>query len=105
MFVVFVSLGLSMCVNVCVCARTTQLPRPEAVSVGVFLEPRCHLPPNSNNVTNRREDGTNLITPYSPGLSLSGDHFNLSSLYVLDSRPPQVDSDSNYEYRVPLKWS
>lgn len=60
------------CVCECVCAHTTQLPHPEALSVGVFLEPRCHLPPNSNNVvdqqlfTNRQEDGTNLITPYSP---------------------------------------
>lgn len=58
--------------HMCVCAQTGQLSRPKAVSVGVFLEPRCHLPPNSNNVvdqqlfTKRREDGTNLITPYSP---------------------------------------
>lgn len=44
---------------------------PKAVSVGVFLGPLCHLPPNSKSVvdqqlfTNRQEDGTNLITLYS----------------------------------------
>lgn len=54
------------------CARTGQLSHPQAASVGVFLEPLCHLPPNSNNVvdqqlfTNRQEDGTNLFTVYSP---------------------------------------
>lgn len=58
--------------HVCVCSKTGQLSRPEAASVGVFLEPQCHLPPKSNSVvdqqlfTNRQEDGTNLITSYSP---------------------------------------
>lgn len=92
------------------CTHTGQLSRPEALSVGVFLEPLCHLPPNSNNVvdqqlfTNRQEDGTNLITPYSP-ISPSLETVSISApCMFLDSRPPQVDSDSNYEYRVPLKW-
>lgn len=104
-------LNLNTCEFVtCVCSHRAAFT-PEAVSVGVFLEPWCHSPPNSNNVvdqqlfTNRQEDGTNLITSYSPVSLLSGELFNLSSFYILDSRSTRVDSDSNYEYRVPLKWS
>lgn len=97
----------------CVMARALppgSFPAPRLRAWVRFLEPRCHLPPNSNNVvdqqlfTNRQEDGTNLITPYSP-VSPSRETVSISAPCVfLDSRPPQVDSDSNYEYRVPLKW-
>lgn len=65
---------VTQCEVECVCAHAGQLSHPEAESVGVFLEPRCHLPPNSNCVvdqqlfTNCQEDGTNLITSYSPVL-------------------------------------
>lgn len=68
----FVSLSVKSYVYVCVCFHTGQLPAPRLLWVWVFLEPLCHLPSNSNNVvdqqlfTNRQEDGTNLITPYSP---------------------------------------
>lgn len=68
-----VTLCKTKCVCVIACALTPgSFHCPEALSVGVLLEPRCHYPPNSNNVvdqqlfTNRQEDGTNLITPYSP---------------------------------------
>lgn len=53
-------------------ALAGQRSHPVAVSVGVFLEPRCHLPPNSPGVVDQHlftlclEDGTNLITPHSP---------------------------------------
>lgn len=102
---------VSLSVKSYVCALTPgSFPTPRLWAWACFREPRCHLPPNSNSVvdqqlfTNRQEDGTNLITPYSLVFPLSGDRFNLSSSYVLGSRPPQVESDSNYEYRVPLKW-
>lgn len=66
-----------VCVTQCevilyVCALTPgSFPTPRLWAWACFREPRCHLPPNSNGVvdqqlfTNRQEDGTNLITPYS----------------------------------------
>lgn len=53
-------------------ALAGQRSRPAALSVGVFLEPGCHSPPNSPGVVDQHlftlclEDGTNLITPHSP---------------------------------------
>lgn len=53
-------------------ALAGQRSHPVAVSVGVFLDPRCHLPPNSRRVVDQHlftlclQDGTNLITPHSP---------------------------------------
>lgn len=63
------------------------------MSVGVFLEPPCHLPPNSNNVvdqqllTNREEDGTNLIDHIPPSPTPGRPPQSELLKYVLDSRP------------------
>lgn len=54
------------------CALAGQRSHPVALSVGVFLDPWCHLPPNSSGVVDQQlftlclEDGTNLITRRSP---------------------------------------
>lgn len=63
---------VSLSVKSYVCALTPgSFPTPRLWAWACFREPRCHLPPNSNSVvdqqlfTNRQEDGTNLITPYS----------------------------------------
>lgn len=100
-----------MLLDVCALAPGSS-SRPEAAKPWArFPKPRCHSPPNSERAVDRRrlftkcqEDGTNLITPYPPchPPALSGDPFNWSRSHVVDSRLPQVDSDSNYEYRVPL---
>lgn len=69
-------------------ALAGQRSHPVAVSVGVFLDPGCHLPPNSGGVVDQQlftlclEDGTNLIAPHSPvstspetiSVTCSGDH-------------------------------
>lgn len=73
----------------------------------MFLESRSRPAPGSYGVVDQRlftgcqEDGTNLITPYSLVL-LSQETPSVSAAFVF--RLPQVDSDSNYEHRVPLKW-